>query len=1097
MASCGEAMSNHDGDEHGSEVVLMDVSQPHAEEAHASQLREGGQLLTDKEHRQPLSNQVSDSTGQGKQSNRNLQGPDDPVAPEQGILDGGRESAQAVWQNTLQSRVQASETPVHTQGSTGTLDATMHTLNEEMQADQDWEQQQQQQLGHGARRVELVVSQPHSLEDKSQPVSASLPSLSLHPQLSSAHSPSLPPPAPPVGYVPQLQLQQKHQCDPRGFPEQSQSQPSRMLSAASPSTAGSSVVSSMASAMVPPSSLTKPPALSSLLEGQSSRGASAPGSSGTALMQAGYLQGVPATTSGLVTLNRSPMPGSSSSAAGSLPLTSDQGQSRMPDPNRHEGSLMDPMPKGEGHSESSSWRPVSAPLMMSTGASSTVQQSFNTSAWVTGAPTGAPVGMAAAASVPLSGVETKPVMKASTLRPLTSSSTVPTLYIPPQQQQSAPLGRQQSSQEQPDQQPTDATKVQDQCLKVVPSHQLSPLSQHTAAHLPGQQPQPLASQQPVPPSLQAQIKPCPELAAAQHPVKDLSEHLKQDGIDGSRPAYVHGVQAAASVSGGPSAGVSTMPQMQGLKTGQVQGPAVAKQQQVDQQAQTTGNASTAAAATSAASLQQKSTQLSFHQQPMLSQLRRQGTPSQIPDEATTGENAPMQPFPGHRPGGTGSVQPQPQLTTAALGNQQLSVGLATHRQDTASVQTQQQLLQQRSVKQQQAGLGLSKKLFQVEQQQPQQQAVGKADQQLTAGLKVHGFPSQGQDKPSEQPQVEKAGEVPKPDMHPQAQGTPRAISSYPADGFQGLSESMRDQQQGEAAAGQRQPQHGVSQQQGKGLNVSVSQQARPVLPMSLSRFMSGGGGSHQQHKQHPQHLLPVAHPSHASHQKNPRGGSQGGVGGAGLRGGIQAGGQGVLGTPQRDDASQAEILGKRSIQELLAQIDPRERLDPDVEDVLLEIADDFIETTTTFACALARHRKSTMLEAKDILLHLERNWHIVIPGFAGEEYRPYRRAPVSEAHKHRLSLVRKSQSMHTHHDGTAGAKVLGSLGATGGGGGGAAGVTPSLVPSLGGGGGGASGPSAGASPPGKSFQGGMGDVHTSGGAVTKSLSPAAKVARLS
>lgn len=102
------------------------------------------------------------------------------------------------------------------------------------------------------------------------------------------------------------------------------------------------------------------------------------------------------------------------------------------------------------------------------------------------------------------------------------------------------------------------------------------------------------------------------------------------------------------------------------------------------------------------------------------------------------------------------------------------------------------------------------------------------------------------------------------------------------------------------------------------------------------------------------------------------------------------------------------ILGKRSIQDLLAQIDPEERLDPDVEEVLLEIADDFIESVTSFAVKLAKHRKSDVLEAKDVLLHLDKQWNITVPGFGGDEYRSYKRPSVSETHKQRLSVVRKS-----------------------------------------------------------------------------------------
>eukprot|EP00455_Lapot_gusevi_P042806 TRINITY_DN5133_c0_g1_i6.p1 TRINITY_DN5133_c0_g1~~TRINITY_DN5133_c0_g1_i6.p1 ORF type:complete len:146 (-),score=14.20 TRINITY_DN5133_c0_g1_i6:52-435(-) len=80
-----------------------------------------------------------------------------------------------------------------------------------------------------------------------------------------------------------------------------------------------------------------------------------------------------------------------------------------------------------------------------------------------------------------------------------------------------------------------------------------------------------------------------------------------------------------------------------------------------------------------------------------------------------------------------------------------------------------------------------------------------------------------------------------------------------------------------------------------------------------------------------------------------------------------------------------EIIGRKRLQDLVDSIDPNEKLDPDVEQILLEMANEFIDNVATNAAALAKHRGSNSISVKDVQLHLDKYWDIRVPGFSSNE----------------------------------------------------------------------------------------------------------------
>lgn len=112
------------------------------------------------------------------------------------------------------------------------------------------------------------------------------------------------------------------------------------------------------------------------------------------------------------------------------------------------------------------------------------------------------------------------------------------------------------------------------------------------------------------------------------------------------------------------------------------------------------------------------------------------------------------------------------------------------------------------------------------------------------------------------------------------------------------------------------------------------------------------------------------------------------------------------------------VMSKRKLRELVKSVgvdegDGETTIDGDVEELLLDLADDFISNVTGFACRLAKHRKSDNLDVRDIQLHLERNWNIRVPGYSADEIRSTRKWNSTTNYTQKLQGINAAKAVKT------------------------------------------------------------------------------------
>ncbi|KAI1503995.1 transcription initiation factor TFIID subunit A-domain-containing protein [Biscogniauxia marginata] len=116
------------------------------------------------------------------------------------------------------------------------------------------------------------------------------------------------------------------------------------------------------------------------------------------------------------------------------------------------------------------------------------------------------------------------------------------------------------------------------------------------------------------------------------------------------------------------------------------------------------------------------------------------------------------------------------------------------------------------------------------------------------------------------------------------------------------------------------------------------------------------------------------------------------------------------------DAEGDHVLSKKKLDELVRQVCgggtpgvDGNYLTPDVEESVLNVADNFVDSILHSACRLAKERGSKVLEIRDIQLVLERVYNIRIPGYTSDELRTVRKVQPSPNWIAKMSAIQAAK----------------------------------------------------------------------------------------